>query len=213
MTSNLSKLKTKCGPIWLSNLKFLDLPLTKLVMIGSSGDSIIIESTMLLSASSFIRNITEKFDASQELQVVFPDFSLDILRQLRKLLLEGKSDHISKNQAEELQKVWEALDMKTAVSLEHLETEIKIEIGLVNEAELNWSISPILAIGINSNRKDVNQSSDMFEEVDVSKIRSEVDLSDNNLIDREELLVTPEKQVHILTNLIILNQIYVYLSF
>ena len=67
---NLSQLRTKCRPLWLSDLKHVHLqPLTKLVMIGSSGDSISIESMILISASTLVQNIVGKLDTSLKLQV------------------------------------------------------------------------------------------------------------------------------------------------
>jgi len=183
-------------------------PLNKLVMVGSSGDSISIESMMLISASTLVQNIVEKLDTSLELQLVFPDFSTDILRQLRKLLFEGISDHISKKQAEELRTLWKFLDVKTSVNLNNQETEVKIEIDTVaNEEEIDpvanevqidhCSISPVISISFNNNvnEENANQSVDMFEDCDVQNIRSVAELSDNDLINREELVVTPIKQI------------------
>jgi len=215
---NLSQLRTKCGPLWLSNLKHVCLqPLNKLVMVGSSGDSISIESMMLISASTLVQNIVEKLDTSLELQLVFPDFSTDILRQLRKLLFEGISDHISKKQAEELRTLWKFLDVKTSVNLNNQETEVKIEIDTVaneeeidpvaNEEEIDpvanevqidhCPISPVISISFNNNvnEENANQSVDMFEDCDVQNIRSVTELPDNDLINREELVVTPIKQI------------------
>merc|ERR1719357_905658 len=163
---------------------------------------------MLISASTLVQNIVEKLDTSLEIQLVFPDFSTDILRQLRKLLFEGISDHISKKQAEELRTLWKFLDVKTSVNLNNQETEVKIEIDTVaNEEEIDpvanevqidhCSISPVISISFNNNvnEENANQSVDMFEDCDVQNIRSVTELPDNDLINREELVVTPIKQI------------------
>merc|ERR1711915_312393 len=145
---------------------------------------------------------------SLELQLVFPDFSTDILRQLRKLLFEGISDHISKKQAEELRTLWKFLDVKTSVNHNNQETEVKIEIDTVaNEEEIDpvanevqidhFPISPVISISFNNNvnEENANQSVGMFEDCGVQNIGSVAELSDNDLINREELVVTPIKQI------------------
>jgi len=197
---NLSQLRTKCGPLWLSDLKHVHFqPLTKLVMIGSSGDSISIESMILISASTLVQNIVGQLDTSLDLQVAFPDFSMDILVQLRKLLSEGISDNISRSQADELRTLWKVLDVKTSVNFDIPETVIKIEIETVaNEEEIDHCpTSPVISMSTNNiiNEENTNQSIDMFEDCEIHNIRSEAELTDNGLIDREELVVTPIKQI------------------
>merc|ERR1711915_485190 len=55
----------------------------------------------------------------------------------------------------------------------------------------------VISISFNNNvnEENANQSVDMFEDCDVQNIRSVAELSDNDLINREELVVTPIKQI------------------
>merc|ERR1712126_421470 len=67
-----------------------------------------------------------------------------------------------------------------------------------NEEEIDHCpTSSVISMSTNDiiNEENTNQSIDMFKDCEIHNIRSEAELTDNGLIDREELDVTPIKRI------------------